>query len=112
MPDSETSVPGRIVEPWYAILTVVTVAVGIFSVWYRNAPKLPAKAPRLIREHFPLLGAMKFWNARWDHHNQGSAGSSSGHFTYYVGQMPVIGLSGSQARKLYFDHKKLDLAEG
>lgn len=102
--------PGQI-SPLYAVLALLSVLVGGFAVLSRSGSALPAKAPKLIRG-WPIVGSWDFWSRRVDFHTENSSRSKSGSFTYFVGPMPVIALSGEQGRRVFFDSHRLDLGKG
>jgi hypothetical protein len=95
-----------------------TISFGILSIivfvllqlsW---RPKFPKRAPKLVRENFPVLGALRFFTARWDFYRHGVSQSKTGNFSFYVGKNQIVGISGDKGRKLFFESKALGLAEG
>ncbi len=88
------------------------VPLVLLLLYFAPHATLPAKAPPLTTENYPILGAIRFFTARWDFFHQASAHSRSGNFSFYLGNHPVIGLSGDVARQVFFESKQLGFAEG
>jgi len=101
----------ELINPWFVAAALVTVAVGILSVFYKDF-SVPEKAPKLVSGLWPILGARQFFNARWDWHQAMGHASSTGNWSYYVGSKPVIGVSGDASRKVFFSSNKLNLGAG
>ena len=100
------------------ILYPTTIFFGILSIlvfvlvqlsW---RPRFPKSAPMLVRENFPILGALRFFTARWDFYRHGISQSKTGNFSFYVGNNAIVGLSGDKGRKLFFESKALGFTEG
>lgn len=96
----------------------LAVASGVFAVissavlYLFRKPAFPKNAPVLTKEAFPIIGSLQFFTQRWDWFQRAAAHSSSGNFSFYAGQWPVIGLKGEEARKIFFESKQLGFAEG
>ncbi|KAL3421166.1 cytochrome P450 6A1 [Phlyctema vagabunda] len=78
----------------------------------RPRRKLPSNSPQLVGEVWPIVGAIRFFTARWDFHRENAHRSATGNFSYYVGRLPVIGLNGDESRKVFYNTKGLGLMEG
>jgi sterol 14-demethylase len=90
---------------------LITTAILLFAkVSWR--PPLPKNTPKLLREGYPILGALRFYSARRDLAVHGSSRSATGNFSFYYGQLHIVVAGGEAARKAYFETKDLSLAEG
>jgi sterol 14-demethylase len=96
------------------IITVSAVAILVVAgyVWLAPQEELLAKAPPRVKEGYPLLGAFRFFTARWEFFQHSRAQAPSGNFSFFLGKHPVIGLTGDKARKLFFESRELGFAEG
>lgn len=95
------------------ILTLLTLALATLGAAYLfQKPALPAKAPPLTSDTFPMLGALHFFSRRWDFLRDSIARSRTGNFSFYAGQFPVVAVAGAQGRKTFFEEKRLGFAEG
>ena len=98
----------------------LTIAIGVaalLGVLYQHflkQPSFPTKAPRLTTISIPFIGSKQFFTNRWDFFQAAKAASETGNFTFYAGQYPVVGVSGQEARKVFFDTptKQLGFSEG
>ncbi|KAI9728476.1 MAG: hypothetical protein M1828_003878 [Chrysothrix sp. TS-e1954] len=80
---------------------------------YNYLPRrFPFNAPSLVSGRLPVIGPLRFFTARWDFFRDSAAHSATGNFSFHVGKYQVVGLSGDEPRKLFFDSKGLDLSEG
>jgi len=98
-------------SPWLVIVTFLSIAVGVLSIFFHTAYSLPEKAPTFI-QGWPIVGCLRFFTARWDFHKSAAASSPTGNFSYYVGTKPVVGLSGDQSRKFFFENRRLNFGAG
>jgi sterol 14-demethylase len=55
---------------------------------------------------------MQFFTQRWDFFQRQMAHSPTGNFSFYAGDKPVIGMSGDEPRRIFFDSKHLGFTEG
>lgn len=95
-------------------LWVALVAVSIILVFinFYPRPPFPTKAPKLVSENYPIVGALTFFTKRWEFHHRAALQSKTGNFSYYAGPNPVIGLSGDAGREAFFGSSQLGLSEG
>jgi hypothetical protein len=93
-----------------AFLSVVILASAILYAFQR--PSLPKNAPPLVNEAWPIIGSMQFFTHRWEFFQRQIAHSPTGNFSFYAGDKPVIGLSGDEARRVFFEHKQLGASAG
>ncbi|KAL9097480.1 MAG: hypothetical protein Q9165_000376 [Trypethelium subeluteriae] len=93
------------------VALIASTVIGIF-LFLLNRPALPLNAPPYSHLSYPIVGALKFWSARWDFFSESAARSRSGHFSYYIGKYPVVGLMGEEGRKTFLESKQLNLDEG
>lgn len=93
-----------------AVLSVAIFVWGFFYAFQR--PSLPKNAPPLTTEAWPIIGSMQFFTKRWDFFQRQIQHSPTGNFSFYAGDKPVIGMSGDESRRIFFEHKHLGFAEG
>lgn len=98
-------------NPWYGAIALVSALVGILTFLYQNRIVFPDKAPKVVRG-WPIFGSLEFWSKRLDFHNLHTSQSSTGNFSYQVGRNGVVGLSGVEGKKLFFESSKLNLGKG
>ncbi|KAI1076373.1 cytochrome P450 6A1 [Whalleya microplaca] len=98
--------PGSI---WVLLLsTLIPLLVQVF--W---RPSLPANAPKWWKTgDWPVLGTLRFYRARADWYLDALRNSPTGSFSFYVGKKQVIGLSGEEGRKFFFESRDLNLGAG
>lgn len=91
-----------------AILVLSLVALFIKATWQ---PAYPKGAPTLVKE-WPIFGALRLFNERKSFYLDASSRSLTGNFSTYVGKYQVLGLSGPEARKLFFESRALNMSAG
>jgi hypothetical protein len=94
-------------------ISILSTAILVSALLYLfKRPSLPNNAPPLVSESWPIIGSMQFFTQRWDFFQRQMAHSPSGNFSFYAGDKIVVGLSGEESRRIFFDHKQLDLNQG
>jgi hypothetical protein len=91
------------------ILLLSLIAVFIKVQWQ---PAFPKAAPKQVKEGYPLLGALRLFTSRGDFYKEALAQSNTGSFSLYFGKHQLVGLSGVEGRKTFFDSKDLNMSEG
>lgn len=91
-----------------AVLAVSLLALFIKSTWQ---PAWPEGAPKLLRE-WPIVGAVQLFGQRKTFFLDACSRSPTGNFGIYVGKYQVVGLSGLEARKTFFETKALNMTAG
>ena len=97
------------------LLSVAFLSIAILATAFLYAfrrPSLPKNAPPLVSEAWPIIGSMQFFTQRWDFFQRQMAHSPTGNFSFYAGDKPVIGMSGDESRRLFFESKHLGFSEG
>ena len=97
------------------LLSVTFLSIAILATAFLYAfrrPSLPKNAPPLVTEAWPLIGSMQFFTQRSDFFQRQMAHSPTGNFSFYAGDKPIIGMSGDEPRRLFFDSKHLGFVEG
>jgi len=92
----------------FGLLAVLSSAY----IYLFSRPAFPRNAPALTSEAFPVIGSLQFFTKRWDFFQKAMAQSSTGNFSFYAGQYPIIGVAGPEARKVFLENKGLAFAEG
>lgn len=77
----------------------------------RWRPSLPHTAPPFVREGY-ILAILRFFSDRRGFYLDGAAASWSGHFSFFFGKHHVVGVSGLEGRKIFYESKDLDMSEG
>lgn len=98
-------------QNWPASLTVLAVsllAVFITATWQ---PSYPKNAPKVVSE-WPILGALRLYRDRKNFFLEAANKTATGNFSTYIGKHQLVGVSGHEARKSFFEAKELDMAEG
>lgn len=94
------------------IASLVVVLTSIIVLYTFSKPAFPSNAPKPTTDTIPLLGSLNFFTKRWEFYKSCTTLSAKGNFSFYAGQWPVIGISGHDNRKLFFDSKQLSLRDG
>lgn len=98
---------------WINSAWVLTITLFIALLFYsiRQAP-FPDSAPSLLSGNLPIVGAVRFFVSRATFLKDGAANSKTGNFSFYVGKHQVVGLSGLEGRKVFYDSKELSSHQG
>jgi hypothetical protein len=96
----------------FAVLTAIAVPFTIYALFFSSRYEFPSKAPKLVDEGWPLLGALRFFTARWEFFQHARSHSPSGNFSFRLGKYPLIGLTGEKGRQVFFENRDLGFAEG
>ena len=94
------------------LFVVVAVAILIGARYLFSRSPLPAKAPPTVSDNYPIIGAFAFFTKRWDFFRRAISQSPHGNFSFHLGKWPLIGVSGAEGRKVFFESKQLGFAEG
>ncbi|KAE8379572.1 cytochrome P450 [Aspergillus bertholletiae] len=97
------------VSIYYPLL--ITGLVLLFWFQQKRIP-FPQDAPQVLKEGYPLLGALRFFTDRGNFFHDSVAATRTGNFGFYVGCHQLIGLAGHPGRKTFFESKLLDLTTG
>ncbi|THC90389.1 hypothetical protein EYZ11_010152 [Aspergillus tanneri] len=92
----------------------VVFALGfvlLFPQWLRRAA-FPPNAPKEVTEGSLFTGRLKFFSDRHKFYFQCKALSRSGNFSQYLGNHQVVGLSGLDGRRTFYEAKEMDVEEG
>lgn len=94
---------------------VFAVSVGIFLLWGLIAswrPRFPNAAPKLLKKNLPIVGSLGFFTRRRDFCNDGASNSKTGNYSFSIGRYNVVGVSGLQGRKVFYESKELNMTDG
>ncbi|TDZ71960.1 Obtusifoliol 14-alpha demethylase [Colletotrichum trifolii] len=75
-------------------------------------PPFPGNAPPLVKDSYPVVGALRFFKSRKSFCQDSSSRSKTGNYSFYVGKHRVVGVSGLQGRKTFYESKELAMFEG
>ncbi|KAF1815451.1 cytochrome P450 6A1 [Eremomyces bilateralis CBS 781.70] len=106
---------GPILDLQRPSVTFILLSLALASIyWLRllfRRPLFPKGSPVLVDE-YPVVGAWSFFSRRIDFWRHGTAQSKTGRFSFYVGKLPVVSVSGVEGRKTFFESKELSFSEG
>ena len=91
--------------------SIVISAVVVFAL-LSSPRRLGPKAPHLVPGGYPVVGALRFFTARWDFFQHARRLTPSGNFGFFIGRHAVVGLTGEKGRQLFFESKGLGFGEG
>lgn len=100
-------------EPW-ATLALLLLLCGFSALFcqFIRQPSFPDGAPRPLKEGYPTLGALRFFSDRYNMYFDGISSSRTGSFSFYFGKHQIVGISGLEGRKVFFQSKEMDLSQG
>ncbi len=104
---------GRL-QTWLAtaciLLLVAALAVVLDAL---RRPPFPKTAPQLIhRGAFPVMGMMRFFSRRGDFMHNCIQATRTGNFSFYFGKLQIVGVSGVEGRRTFFESKELNMPKG
>lgn len=100
--------------PLLRLFTYTIIAFTLLFIFVFRHPSPALKAPKLLSyyESYPILGAVRFFTARFDFFRDAIRSSASGNFSFWLGQHFVVGLSGDESRHVFFQNSTMGIAEG
>ncbi|KAM7188951.1 Cytochrome P450 [Naviculisporaceae sp. PSN 640] len=83
-------------------------------LFFKSPSQTPGRSPRLWRTyHWPVIGSsIAYFNKRKDMILEGRDTVPGRYFSFFVGAKHVVALSGLEGRKMFFENKQLNLAQG
>ncbi|KAL7621631.1 hypothetical protein AAE478_008957 [Parahypoxylon ruwenzoriense] len=94
-------------------LLVFSASLAVLYIKIFKRPHFPPNAPKWYKGgDWPILGALPFYSKRAEFFHDAVRHSETGNFSFYVGKKHVVGLSGREARKTFFDSKDFNFSEG
>ncbi|KAJ0108112.1 hypothetical protein J7T55_007231 [Diaporthe amygdali] len=99
-------------QNWPASIYILLLSVLALFIKIQWQPSFPKTAPKQIKEGYPLLGALRLFTKRADFCNDALAQSKTGNFSFYFGKHRLVGVSGIEGRKTFFDSKDMNMSEG
>jgi sterol 14-demethylase len=100
--------------PSTALRLVVVVAIPLVACirYLLSRLSFPPQAPKLASQNYPIVGALGFFTERWTFCKRASAQSATGNYSFHLGKHRVVGVSGEEGRKVFFENKQLGFSEG
>ncbi|KAK3946656.1 hypothetical protein QBC32DRAFT_319786, partial [Pseudoneurospora amorphoporcata] len=96
-----------------SFLSIILILSLLTTILTNYRPPLPSNAPPLFQtSDWPILGSLRFFTDRYRFYNQGILASKTGNFSFYFGKHHLVGLSGVEARKAFFEKKELNMTKG
>jgi len=92
---------------WVLLLT----ATAYTTTTWLSRPPFPLKAPPLF-DAYPIVGALRFFSDRKAFLEEVRDKSKSGQASFYYGKFRIVGLSGEDGRRTFFDSKDMDMEGG
>ncbi|KNG82267.1 hypothetical protein ANOM_009873 [Aspergillus nomiae NRRL 13137] len=99
---------------FWVIVILLPLLCGLcvlFLQLNRQTP-FPDEAPRPLAEGYPILGVLRFFSDRYSMYFDGISLSKTGSFSFHFGKHQIVGISGLEARKVFFQSKAMDLSQG
>ncbi len=90
----------------------IVLSIGVIVLLVSSQYRFSSKAPKPVSEGYPILGALRFFTARWDFFRHARAQASSGNFSFRIGNHLVVGLTGDKGRQVFFENRDLGFQEG
>ncbi|KAJ8121692.1 hypothetical protein ONZ43_g1920 [Nemania bipapillata] len=101
-------------QEWSATVWVLllTTAVTLLTRVFRR-PAFPENAPKWYKKgDWPILGSLGFYYGhRSDFMREALRDSKTGNFSFYIGKKHLVGISGPEGRKLFFESKDLNFPQ-
>lgn len=99
-------------QNWPATIYILLLSVLAVFIKIQWQPSFPKNAPKQIKEGYPLLGALRLFTSRGDFYKDALTRSDTGNFSVHFGKHQLVGMSGVEGRKTFFDSKDLNMSEG
>ena len=97
---------------YLSLFVIIAIPISICVRYLFLRAPLSAKSPPVVSDNYPIIGAFAFFTRRWDFFRHAISQSPTGNFSFHLGKWPLIGLSGEEGRKVFFESKQLGFAEG
>ncbi|KAI0107076.1 cytochrome P450 6A1 [Nemania sp. FL0031] len=101
-------------QQWTATVwvLVLTTAAALLTRVFRR-PALPKNAPMWYKKgDWPIVGSLEFYyGRRADFMKEALRATKTGNFSFYIGKKQLIGISGPEGRKLFFESKDLNFPQ-
>ena len=94
------------------IVIAVAIPLILCICYLSSRTSFPPKAPRVARHNYPIVGGLGYFTERWTFCQRAIAESPTGNFSFHLGKHPIIGASGEEGRKVFFDSRQLGFTEG
>ncbi|KAL2274438.1 hypothetical protein FJTKL_03199 [Diaporthe vaccinii] len=95
-----------------AWVLTVTVLVLLLAHYPTRRVPFPNSAPPLVKGNLPVVGALRFFTSRGTFLKEGASASKTGNFSFYVGKHRVVGVSGLDGRRAFYESKQLSSHQG
>jgi hypothetical protein len=96
----------------FQLFVSIAIPLILYIRYLSSRPSFPPTAPKLTSRNYPIVGALSFFTERWTFCQRASAQSPTGNYSFHLGKHPVIGLSGEEGRKVFFESRQLGFSEG
>jgi hypothetical protein len=93
-------------------LAAIVLSIGVYALLNPSQPASVSKEPKPVPEGYPVVGALRFFTARWDFFREARSHAATGNFGFKIGKHFVVGLSGDKGRQLFFESRDLGFQEG
>lgn len=99
-------------SPTLLLLSTAALILVLVTVHTLFIRRLPANAPHVANDNYPVTGPWGFWTKRWDWYRRRCDQSKTGNFSFHAGPNTIVALSGEDGRKLFFESRELGFTEG
>ncbi|KAK4234363.1 cytochrome P450 [Achaetomium macrosporum] len=94
------------------LTSLVTALVGLLA-YLSYTPSVDKKAPALLTTGTtPFIGSFEYLQRQWTFWRKARAQSRTGNFSFWLGKHHVVGISGPNARKVFFETPELEFTSG
>ncbi|CCC12428.1 hypothetical protein SMACR_06508 [Sordaria macrospora] len=110
-----TKLDTQTLRDWPTILTFLSILLLLYALTSltKRRPHLPSNTPPLFKaSDWPILGSLRFFTDRYRFYNEGILSSKTGNFSFFFGRHHLVGLSGVEARRAFFENKALNMTKG
>ena len=105
----------RLLQPYHwpaSVWCLLFTSIVTFFVQVTQRPAVAKGAPKADRSSdWPIVGALQFYWKRYEFWVNALERSSTGNFSFYIGKKQLVGVSGPEGRKVFFENKGLSLAK-
>ncbi|KAG6007647.1 hypothetical protein E4U21_005728 [Claviceps maximensis] len=91
----------------FGFASLVT-CLAVFLVYLAYTPQVDALAPKFTTDKDLFIGSQGYYTRRWSFWRDSVARSNTGQFSFWLGKVHVVGVSGEAGRKVFLDNQHLD----
>lgn len=110
-----TKLDTQALRDWPTALSFLSILLllSFLTILAKWPPPLPSKAPPHFKaSDWHIVGSLRFFTDRYRFYNEGILSSKTGNFSFFFGKHHLVGLSGVEARRAFFESKALNMTKG